>query len=168
MSQQTWDMMSFAHGTVALVAKSNALCRICFADSPEAARQAVHKYCPDACRGSSRFLDEVFDQLREYFQGARKRFHVRLDDAGLSDFSRIVHQALLKIPYGSVVSYGELARLAGRPGAARAVGRVMSANPFPLVVPCHRVVNADGCPGQYSGGFGKQTKVRLIELERGA
>lgn len=166
MPLQTWDMLSFAYGTVALVARDDFLCRICFTDSPEAARLAVSKYCPDARRGSSRFLGEVFDQLNEYFQGARKRFTVRLDDTGLSGFSRNVHQALLEIPYGSLVSYGELASLAGRPGAARAVGRVMSANPFPLVVPCHRVINADGLPGQYSGGFGKVTKARLIELER--
>ena len=168
MPVQSWNMLSFAYGTVALVARGDLLCRICFTDSPEAARLAVSKYCPDARRGSSRFLDEVFDQLNEYFQGTRKRFSVKLDDTGLSDFSRNVQQALLEIPYGSVISYGELASLAGSTGAARAVGRVMSANPFPLVVPCHRVINADDRPGQYSGGFGKETKTRLIELERRA
>ena len=165
MPMRTWDMLSFAYGTVALVARGDQLCRICFTASPEAARLAVRNDCPDARRASSRAPDEVFAQLREYFQGARRNFDVKLDDSGLSDFARNVHKALLEIPYGSVVSYGELARLAGSPGAARAVGRVMSANPFPLLVPCHRVVNADGRPGQYSGGFGKQTKARLIDLE---
>jgi len=66
-----------------------------------------------------------------------------------------------------VISYRDLARSAGSACAARAVGRVMSTNPFPLIVPCHRVVNADGRLGQYSGGAGKETKARLIAFERG-
>ena len=167
MSVKTWDMLSFEYGTVALVFRDDRLCRICFACSPEDAALAVGRLCPDARRSSGGLAKQVFGQLQEYFRGERKTFDVRLDDTALSDFARNVHKALLQVPYGSVVAYRDLARLAGSPGAARAVGRVMSANPFPLIVPCHRVVNADGQPGQYSGGFGKATKVRLIDLERG-
>ena len=166
MSMKNWDMSSFACGTVALVVGDDRLCRICFAGSSEEAASAVGRHCPAARRSSSQIAKEVFVQLREYFHGQRKTFDVRLDESDLSDFARHVHNALLQVPYGSLVAYGDLARLAGSPGAARAVGRVMSANPFPLIVPCHRVVNADGGLGQYSGGLGKTTKAWLIDLER--
>jgi methylated-DNA-[protein]-cysteine S-methyltransferase len=126
---------------------------------------AVRKYYPGARRVANRLCDGVFAQLHEYFRGERKHFDISLDDTGLSAFARSVHRALLEVPYGEVVSYRGLAELAGSPGAARAVGRVMSTNPFPLIVPCHRVVNADGRPGRYSGGFGSATKLRLLDLE---
>jgi len=167
MPEKVWDMFSFEYGTVALVACDEQLNRICFTHSPEEALLEVSKYCPQAQRGSSPLIIDVFSQLREYFRGERKTFDVMLDDSALSVFARKVHTALLDVPYGSLISYRDLARLAGSSGAARAVGRVMSRNPFPLIVPCHRVVNADGRPGQYSGGAGKQTKAELIALERG-
>ena len=167
MSVKQWDMLSFEFGTVALVASRGLLSRICFTSSPDEAFSAVCMHCPDAKRGSQPLFDEVFNQLKEYFRGDRKTFDVRLDDAGLSEFARKVHNALRDVPYGSVISYRDLARSAGSAGAARAVGRVMSTNPYPLIVPCHRVVNADGRLGQYSGGAGKETKARLIALEQG-
>jgi methylated-DNA-[protein]-cysteine S-methyltransferase len=167
MSVKQWDMLSFEYGTVALVASGGFLNRICFTSSPDEALSEVCMHYPDAGRGSQPLFDEVFRQLKEYFRGDRITFDVRLDDAGLSEFARKVHNALRDVPYGSVISYRDLARLAGSAGAARAVGRVMSTNPFPLIVPCHRVVNADGRVGQYSGGAGKQTKARLIALEQG-
>ena len=166
MSVRSWDMLSFDSGTFALVVEDDRLCRICFTGSAEAAAMAVDRHFPDARRSASRYANEIFCQLQEYFCGERKTFDVRLDNNALTDFARHVHKALLQVPYGSMVAYRDLARLAGFPGAARAVGRVMSANPFPLIVPCHRVVAADGQPGQYSGGFGKISKVWLLELER--
>jgi len=162
-----WDTLSFKYGTVALVVSGSQLYRVCFTRSFEEALQEVRRLCPDASRSSHPLIREVFQQLQEYFQGNRRTFDVRLDNTELSCFAQKVHKALLDVPYGSLISYLELARMAGSSGAARAVGRVMSANPFPLIVPCHRVVNADGCLGQYSGGFGKETKARLIDLERG-
>ncbi len=167
MSGQQWDMLSFEYGTVALVVSGGRLSRICFTRSFEESSLEVLRHCPDACRSLHPLISEIFVQLEEYFQGERRTFDVRLDNAGLSCFARKVHKALLEVPYGSLISYLDLARMAGSPGAARAVGRVMSANPFPLIVPCHRVVNADGRLGQYSGGFGGETKAGLIDLERG-
>lgn len=167
MSTKLWDTLSFAYGTVTLVVSGNHLYRVCFKRSLEESLLEVGRYCPDASRSSHPLIREVFDQLKEYFQGDRRAFDVRLDNAELSGFARKVHKVLLDVPYGSVISYRDLARMADSPGAARAVGRVMSSNPFPLIVPCHRVVNADGRLGQYSGGFGKETKARLIDLERG-
>ncbi len=88
-----------------------------------------------------------------------------LANDSLTPFARKVQRELLKVPYGSVISYGELAAKAGSPRAARAVGGVMSSNPFPLIVPCHRVVNADGRIGHYSAAHGSKTKAWLLELE---
>ncbi len=167
MRAKQWDTLSFEYGTVALVVSGSHLSRICFTRSFAESVLEVHRHCSDASQSSHPLISEVFVQLQEYFQGARRAFDVRLDNTELSCFARKVHKALLEVPYGSLISYLDLARMAGSPGAARAVGRVMSTNPFPLIVPCHRVVNADGRLGQYSGGFGRETKARLIDLERG-
>lgn len=91
---------------------------------------------------------------------------VRLDAARVPPFARRVYEVLRRVPPGHTVSYGELARLAGSPGAARAVGRAMATNPFPLVVPCHRVLAAGGKPGGFSAFGGLVAKERLLAIER--
>lgn len=106
------------------------------------------------------------DELNGYFAGTLRAFTVKLDISGLSDFSRRVIEALQRIPYGSTVTYGELARLAGSPHAARAVGRVMATNRLPIIVPCHRVIAATGEMTGYSGGDGIATKILLLEHEK--
>ena len=166
MVNEQWDMVSFEHGTVAIVASEAHLCRICFACSPEQATAAVRRFHPGAKRCSQPLIEEGLKQLTEYFLGRRRAFNLQLGNESLSAFACKVQQALLKVPYGSTVTYGELATLAGSPRAARAVGRVMASNPFPLIVPCHRVVNADGSIGQYSGASGTRTKTWLLEFER--
>ena len=121
---------------------------------------------PEAQQSSHALIKEGLKQLTEYFQGKRRVFNLPLCNDSLTGFTCKVHQELLKVPYGSVVSYGELAARAGSPKAARAVGGVMSSNPLPLIVPCHRVVNADGRIGQYSAANGSKTKAWLIDFER--
>lgn len=74
-----------------------------------------------------------------------------------------VYAALLKIPQGNVVTYGDIARLIGRPGASRAVGRILNRNPNPVQVPCHRVVMSDGTVGGYA--FGRSKKKELLKME---
>ena len=128
-------------------------------------RQRCRLY-PDEIRASQPLIQEGLEQFAEYFFGKRRCFTLHLANEALSDFACKVHQALLKVPYGSVVSYGALAKSAGYPKAARAVGGVMSSNLFPLIVPCHRVVNADGRMGRYFAGQGTRTKTWLIEFER--
>jgi methylated-DNA-[protein]-cysteine S-methyltransferase len=90
---------------------------------------------------------------------------VWLGAAGVAGFRLLASHALCAVPYGCHVTYRQLAVLAGSPGAARAAGIACSRNPFPLLIPCHRVVPAAGGPGRYSGGGGVETKVRLWQLE---
>lgn len=105
----------------------------------------------------------VREQLVEYLDGSRTVFDLELDPAG-TPFQRRVWQGLTEIPYGEVISYGELARRIGMPGAARAVGQANGKNPIPIVVPCHRVIAADGSIGGFSSGLG--LKRQLLALER--
>ena len=165
MSHVMWDMISCELGAVALVCRGDCLIRVCFEGSPEDVSARVTGLYPDAKRASQPLLREGLEQLAEYFLGKRRCFTMPLANEALSGFACKVQETLLAVPYGSVVSYGELAKRAGYPGAARAVGGVMSSNPFPLIVPCHRVVNADGRIGRYSAAHGTRTKNWLIEFE---
>ena len=101
-------------------------------------------------------------ELDEYFGGTRKSFDHPLELDG-TDFQRAVWNELLAIPFGELISYGQLAERLGKPGASRAVGSANGANPVPVLVPCHRVIAAGGALGGYSGGLDK--KRTLLELE---
>lgn len=165
MANEQWDMIEFARGAVAVVARDNRVCRVFFECSPDDAAAAVAKSHPTAIQASSPSIEQALEQLAEYFHGRRRLFDIPLETGQLTDFARKVHQALSEVPYGAVLTYGELAARVGSPRAARAVGRVMSSNPFPLIVPCHRVVNADGSLGQYSAAHGPDSKAWLIDFE---
>jgi len=108
-------------------------------------------------------LDQTFSELGEYFAGERENFTVALDRSGRLGFSGEVLAALESVPYATTVSYGELAALAGRPKAFRAVGTTMGRNPIAVIVPCHRVLRAGGALGEYGGGV--STKQWLLDLE---
>ncbi|MEP6599292.1 MAG: methylated-DNA--[protein]-cysteine S-methyltransferase [Actinomycetota bacterium] len=97
-------------------------------------------------------FDDVRSQLDEYFAGTRQDFDLTLHPAG-STFQHRVWQALREIPYGQTTSYGKTAASIGAPGSARAVGLANAQNPIPIVVPCHRVVGADGSLTGYGGGI---------------
>jgi methylated-DNA-[protein]-cysteine S-methyltransferase len=102
--------------------------------------------------------------VEEYFAGARRDFELPLDWSLISGFNRQVLRELASgVPYGAVVGYGDLAGRVGQPGAAQAVGTAMGANPLPVVVPCHRVVESDGGIGGFGGGL--ETKRKLLALE---
>ena len=105
------------------------------------------------------------ERIAAHFAGERDSFaDVGIDLDGYTDFQRTVVETLRRVPWGEVVTYGELAALAGYPNAQRAAGSVCAHNRFPLVVPCHRVVSASGI-GRY-GASGVEYKRRLLELER--
>jgi methylated-DNA-[protein]-cysteine S-methyltransferase len=108
-------------------------------------------------------LAGIVEQLEAYFAGSREDFDVPLDLQG-TDFQRSVWAGLLEIPYGETMSYGELARRVGRPGASRAVGLANGRNPVAIIVPCHRVIGANGTMTGYGGGLDR--KVWLLDHER--
>lgn len=108
-------------------------------------------------------LTRLERQLDEYFKGKRTDFDLPLSYTG-TDFQCRVWQALRDIPYGRTMSYGEVARTIGKPGAARAVGTANGSNRIAIIIPCHRVIAAGGGPGGYGGGLWR--KLRLLELER--
>jgi|ERR1039458_1638199 methylated-DNA-[protein]-cysteine S-methyltransferase len=105
---------------------------------------------------------DVVQQLKEYFSGTRRTFQVKLAPLLATDFQRDVWGALGKIPYGQVRTYGQVADAVDRPRAHRAVGNANHANPWPIVVPCHRVVSTGGLGG-YGGG--DKVKLYLLNLE---
>jgi methylated-DNA-[protein]-cysteine S-methyltransferase len=106
---------------------------------------------------------DAVDQLTAYFEGELTRFDLTLLTEG-SPFQHRVWNALCEIPYGETRSYGEIARQVGSPGAARAVGLANGLNPVAIIVPCHRVIGADGSLTGYGGGL--ERKVTLLQLER--
>jgi methylated-DNA-[protein]-cysteine S-methyltransferase len=110
-------------------------------------------------------LDEVREQLGDYFAGRRRTFDVPLALHG-SEFQLNVWQALREIPYGTTCSYGDLAaRLGLPPGASRAVGLANGANPVPIIVPCHRVIGADGSLTGFGGGLARKRFLLDVEAD---
>ncbi|WP_461061369.1 methylated-DNA--[protein]-cysteine S-methyltransferase [Streptomyces pseudoechinosporeus] len=112
----------------------------------------------------SPLLAEAIRQVQAYFAGDRHDFELPLDWSLISGFNRqVLHELASGVPYGTVVGYGDLAGRVGQPGAAQAVGMAMGANPLPILVPCHRVVESDGGIGGFGGGL--ETKRKLLALE---
>lgn len=108
-------------------------------------------------------LRPVVDELRAYFGQERRDFACAVDLRGVKGFQREVLEALRQVPYGQVVSYGELARRIGKPGASRAVGSALGRNPIPIIVPCHRVVASGGRIGGYTGGLAIKRHLLTVE-----
>lgn len=113
----------------------------------------------------SKPLAAARQQLQEYFAGERQHFELTLHPVG-TPFQLSVWQQLRLIPYGTTISYGELARRVGNPNASRAVGAANGRNPLSIVVPCHRVIGANGSLTGFSGGL--PIKQKLLALEQGA
>jgi methylated-DNA-[protein]-cysteine S-methyltransferase len=117
-----------------------------------------------ACDPPTPLLRRATGQLNEYFAGERRSFDLPLAPSG-TEFQLACWQALAEIPYGETRSYGEQARRIGRPDRARAVGAANGANPIAIILPCHRVIGADGSLTGFGGGL--ETKRRLLDLEAG-
>jgi methylated-DNA-[protein]-cysteine S-methyltransferase len=108
----------------------------------------------------------IRDIVRLLTGEARDLTRIDLDMSGTPEFHRRVYAVARAIPPGATQTYGEVARRIGDPGAARAVGQALGRNPFPIVVPCHRVLAAGGRPGGFSANGGRLTKLRLLSIER--
>jgi methylated-DNA-[protein]-cysteine S-methyltransferase len=121
---------------------------------------------PGVVRGGKGPQDAV-RQLQEYLAGRRREFELQIDDTLATPFQRLVlHELAARVPYGETTSYGALAAAVGKPGAARAVGSTLGANPLCVVIPCHRVLAGSGSLNGYAGG--PEAKRFLLELEGSA
>ncbi len=156
-------------GWMGLLARGGRLAHLVFGHaSASDAHAALAEHLARA-EPVSPWRTDLVDRLRAYAQGAIDEFaDVELDLGPLTPFRRRVVDCLRRVPYGATLTYGELAALAGHPGAARAVGTCMSCNPVPIIVPCHRVLAAGGKLGGYSAPSGLAMKKRLLALERNA
>lgn len=155
-------------GTLLLAATDEGLVRVAFAseDHDTVLQALADRISPRLLEAPAR-LDAVVTELDEYFGGRRQRFDLPLDWRLSAGFRcAVLHHLAADVSYGHTASYGALARLAGSPGAGRAVGTACATNPLPVVVPCHRVVRADGSLGGYLGGI--DAKRLLLDLERAA
>ena len=152
-------------GRVFFAATTTGLVAIAFGVSERAFRDRLRANFGVEAERARQKLGRIGEQLREYLAGRRTRFDLPLDLRALPEFQRRVLLAALKIPHGQVTTYGELARRIGHPKAARAVGQALGHNPIPLVIPCHRVLGADGSLHGYGAGKGLPTKAWLLTLE---
>jgi methylated-DNA-[protein]-cysteine S-methyltransferase len=167
--QVVWTVVGTDIGPLMLAATRDGLVSVVFHATQKVREQMLGRLAsrlgaepveaPD-----SPLLAEAIRQVEEYFAGARRDFELPLDWSLISGFNRQVLRELASgVPYGTVVGYGDLAGRVGQPGAAQAVGMAMGANPLPVVVPCHRVVESDGGIGGFGGGL--ETKRKLLALE---
>jgi methylated-DNA-[protein]-cysteine S-methyltransferase len=162
-----WTSCTFAQfhaDPVFLMATEKGLCRITW---PEEGFEALlswrDKHMPHAVlRKEPERMEPYLQELREYLNGSRKFFTISLDLRG-TEFQQAVWRELLAIPYGSTVSYSELALRAGRPVAVRACGAANGSNPVPLVVPCHRAIGKNGALTGFRGGL--TIKAELLRME---
>jgi len=155
-----FDDVASPVGRLRLIASDSALVGVWFEHGRDAARSTLW-----LTRNPSPIIELARAQLEEYFTGRRQTFELPLDPRG-TDFQRRVWQRLLMIPYGATTTYGALARDLGDPGASRAVGLANGSNPLPIVIPCHRVIGANGTLTGFGGGL--PTKAALLDLERSA
>lgn len=145
-----WTVVDSPIGDLTLAVDETGLCRL-------------HFGATDRPLDTDPLLTEAAEQLKAYFAGELQEFTLPLSVRGGSDFERAVWQQLTRIPYGEMQTYGEVAKIVGDAGAARAVGTACNRNPIAIVVPCHRVVGAGGKMVGFGGGI--PTKRHLLELE---
>ena len=157
-----FDLLDSPIGTLLVASTAAGLCRVGFDPEPERDLEPLARAFGVKVLRVPKALDEPKRELDEYFEGRRERFELPVD-VRFESFRGRVMEELTLVPYGSVTTYGALAARAGRPTAARAVGTFMNRNPIPIVLPCHRVVGANGALVGYGGGL--ERKERLLKLE---
>ena len=145
-----WSVIDSPIGDLTLAVDDIGLCRLHFGST-------------DRAVDADPLLTETAEQLKAYFAGELQEFTVPLSVPGGSDFERAVWAQLGRIPYGEMQTYGDVAKIVGDSGAARAVGVACNRNPIAIVLPCHRVVGAGGKMVGFGGGI--PTKRHLLELE---
>ena len=152
-------------GVMAVAFEGNRLAKLTFDHKSE--RSAITSLGAKlSTQAPSRRQTAIIEKLVAYSAGEEVSFgEIDLVRPWSTPFSLRVIDACRAIPYGETLSYGEVAQIAGSPGAARAVGNIMASNPIPLVIPCHRVIGSHGCLGGYSARGGLAIKQRLLDME---
>ncbi len=152
-------------GSIGLIGRGPKLFRLLKpAESKKSALENIKSVLLEPALEDLGAFGDLPERLQHYFEGNRTCFdNIAIDLREYRDFQVKIILAARRIPYGSVVTYSELARMAGFEKAARAAGQAMARNRTPIIVPCHRVVRADGCPGGFA--WGSQWKMTLLELE---
>jgi methylated-DNA-[protein]-cysteine S-methyltransferase len=152
-------------GPLLLASTEQGLVRLAYLDfaDRDAVLQSLADRVSPRMLEAPRRLDGPRRELDDYFGGRRREFDLPLDRRLMSEFMQRVLSATATIPFGSVSTYGAVAREAGSPRGSRAAGNALGSNPMPIVIPCHRVLHADGGIGGYTGGLDR--KRTLLELE---
>lgn len=145
-------------GKLFLIASDKGLCEIAWDKAPD----AITVTTLQASTPAAKFLTQTQKELTEYFAGKRKKFTVPLDVQG-TDFQKKVWNQLSQIPFGKTQSYKDVAGKIKNPQAMRAVGTANGHNPVSIIVPCHRVIAADGTLGGYAGGLNRKKKLLALE-----
>jgi methylated-DNA-[protein]-cysteine S-methyltransferase len=158
-----YDVVDSPLGDLFVGVSDRGLCVISYQAEPEAQVERLARDFGSRVLRSPRPIDPTRRQLDEYFEGRRRQFNLEVDLRLARDFGRTVLRELGRVPFGEVTTYGALAARAGKPRAARAVGTIMNRNPIPIVLPCHRVVGANGSLVGYAGGL--ERKQQLLQLE---
>jgi len=164
VEETTFTTCATAFGWVAIAASTQGLVAVSLPQADETTSiQEILARCPQAQPGLSPLLLQLQNKLQRYFQGEPVTFEEPLDFRGTTAFQQRVWLATRAIPRGQTRTYGQLAAQVGSPKAARAVGQALARNPWPVIVPCHRVVGHDGQLTGFGGGL--EMKQRLLALE---
>jgi methylated-DNA-[protein]-cysteine S-methyltransferase len=158
-----YDVLDSPVGELFVGVSDRGVCVISYEADPDAQLERLARGFGSRVLRSPRPVDPARRQLDEYFEGKRRQFDLDVDLRLTRDFGRTVLEELGRVPFGEVTTYGALAARAGKPRAARAVGTIMNRNPIPIVLPCHRVVGANGSLVGYAGGL--ERKQQLLQLE---
>jgi methylated-DNA-[protein]-cysteine S-methyltransferase len=158
-----YDVVDSPVGDLFVAVSGRGLCTISYDTDAEPKLEQLARGFGVRVLRSTRPVDPVKRELDEYFAGKRRDFDLAVDLRVTRDFGKVVLRELARVPFGEVTTYGALAARAGKPRAARAVGTIMNRNPIPIVLPCHRVVGANGALVGYAGGL--ERKQALLRLE---
>jgi methylated-DNA-[protein]-cysteine S-methyltransferase len=166
MRARAWyHLFDTAIGVCAIGWNALGISRVCL---PEASPEKMERRfgAEGARKRPPRIVADAARRIARHVAGKPQRFgDIALDMTGIPPFNRRVYRALRRVPAGATVTYADLAKAVGSPGAARAVGQAMAKNPFAIIVPCHRVLASTGKAGGFSAFGGAKTKVRLLAGE---
>lgn len=154
-------LASDVSGTIALAANAEGVCKLEMMTEEDARMVAERRGAGVA----EKIADQAAAQLEKYFKAGLREFNLPLDLRALTVFQRKVLKETARIPFGSVLTYGEVALRIGKPNSARAVGGALAHNPIAIIIPCHRVVAHDGGLHGFSSPEGLRMKARLLRHE---